>query len=214
MVKKDSMKMLAVVTFFNFIFFGMVNLAELSAGDLEPSSPPGPTMKTLDEIPPPWSQLLDSTNGNTSPLFLGCNSSRFECVMSEGSPIPLPKAVLDKETGLVWERSPHTSQFNWQEAYTHCLFRNVGGRYGWRLPAAEELYSLSDDTTSDRLPEGHPFIAIQEKEYWSSTTMPGFPGEAITALYGIGSGSMGRKDKTERSACAWCVRAGKGNDGF
>ena len=117
---------------------------QVPAGSLNPSAPPRPTMKTLDEIPPTWSQKLDSTNGSTSPLIQGCGSSRFECIWNEGSPISTPQAVLDKETGLVWERSPHTEKMNWVEVFTHCYLLEVSDRKGWRLPTVEELASLVD----------------------------------------------------------------------
>jgi len=54
------------------------------------------------------------------------------------------EAVLDKETGLVWEKSPSTALVaDWGVFYTgavHVCYRKaVGGRMGWRLPTAEEL---------------------------------------------------------------------------
>ena len=126
----------------------------VKAGSLEPSAGPGPTMKTLDEIPPTWSQKLPA-------------AQRFVIVL-DGA------AVLDKETGLVWEKSPDPNLRPWDSAINYSYSKTVGGRKGWRLPTIEELASLIDATQSNpALPNGHPFLNVQSGRYWSSATYAG-----------------------------------------
>ena len=69
-------------------------------------------------------------------------NTRF-AIYSPG-PSPTPEVVWDKETGLVWERSPSTTQRAWDPAIVYSFTTAIGGRLGWRLPAIEELLSLSD----------------------------------------------------------------------
>jgi hypothetical protein len=178
------------------------------AGNLEPSDPPAPTMKSLVKIPPTWSERLDSTNGSTLPLWEGCGSSRFECVMAVGSPYPVAEAVLDHETGLVWERSPDGNGL-WTQAVSVCRNRIIGGRVAWRLPASAELASLVDpDQSEPPLPPGHPFLNVTEAGYWSSTTEPSDPNEALYLWMGFGS--LIADSKLEYRGI-WCVRGGTPN---
>src|SRR5687768_11610081 len=44
-------------------------------------------------------------------------------------------AVLDRETGLVWEKAPSTTPVDWISARFQCSASTVGGRKGWRLPS-------------------------------------------------------------------------------
>src|SRR4029450_13632773 len=59
------------------------------------------------------------------------------------------EAVLDRETGLVWEQSPSSTGVSWLGAHTSCLVLNKGGRKGWRIPTAQELVSLVDPTATN-----------------------------------------------------------------
>jgi hypothetical protein len=63
-------------------------------------------------------------------------------------------AVLDKETDLVWEKSPQTTSARWTEARRMCSEKNVGGQKGWRLPSLEELQSLVDPSVAPDCPVG------------------------------------------------------------
>lgn len=121
-------------------------------------------------------------------------------------------AVLDKETGLVWEQSPDTGGGrSWLSALSFCNKKSVGNRKGWRLPTIQELASLVDPTqVNPALPSGHPFTDVQFFLYWSSSTVAGDTNVAWVVNFGNGSvidgeGKLG-------GIFTWCVRGGQGVD--
>ena len=131
-------------------------------------------------------------------------------------------AVLDKETGRVWEQSPSTDFFCWttsdiclpgSDALSHCYQLEVGGRKGWRVPTIEELASLVDTSqgspTTPALPAGHPFN-VQPTPHWSATSNASDASRAWAA--GFATGNVFRVVKTA-SREVWCVRGGQGIDG-
>jgi hypothetical protein len=85
-------------------------------------------------------------------------------------------AVLDKETGLVWEKAPDTAGKASFNAVFGCYNKVVGGRFGWRLPTIEELSTLVDPSqgecaVSPPLPAGHPFQNVSPGgAFWAITT--------------------------------------------
>jgi hypothetical protein len=123
------------------------------------------------------------------------------------------QAVLDRETGLVWEREPNAFPFeqstSWSAAQFACFKKTTGGRKGWRLPTEEELGSLLDETS--RLPPGHPFINVRIDPfavYWSATTVP----TQLAYVQGF-AGSSGLDqilDDIRNSNSIWCVRGSGG----
>jgi len=124
-------------------------------------------------------------------------------------------AVLDRETGLVWERSPDTGLFGWPEAQSHCNNLRVGNRRGWRLPTIQELASLTDPTVPPPqvpLPAGHPFLSVQGgfAVYWSATTSATYPGDAWVMLVELGF--FMELDRTTAAENVWCVRSAHGVD--
>jgi len=120
-------------------------------------------------------------------------------------------AVLDNETGLVWEQSPSASTFTWLAAQTRCNQLPTGDRLGWRLPAFQELASLIDRTQfSPALPIGHPFSNVQLDIYWSATTYAGDSDQAWVVAP-VGNVNHGFFAKTSERY-VWCVRGGQGVD--
>lgn len=172
------------------------------AGDLEPGAPPAPSMKTLDQIPPTWSQVLPA-------------AQRFQLVMGG-------VAVLDKETGLVWERSPSTDVFNYydndpaKDAVSHCASLVLGNRMGWRLPRIQELGSLVDPSVPDpgmKLPPGHPFLnLIPTRPYWSSTAVGEQPSAGARWWIQGFAPPLVQQWPQFAGGTAWCVRGLQGAD--
>ncbi|TMQ28728.1 MAG: DUF1566 domain-containing protein, partial [Nitrospirae bacterium] len=122
-------------------------------------------------------------------------------------------AVLDKETGLVWEKSPQPTSTKWSVARRTCTEKNVGGQKGWRLPSLEELASLVDPSVAPpglALPPGHPFLAVQSAVYWSSTRVGEDPKGSWGVHFGLGGGAT--FINWAHSVQVWCVRGGMNTD--
>lgn len=142
------------------------------------------------------------------------------------------QAVLDRETGLIWERTVSTYKTTWQKE--ECASKTIGGqrgrggRGGWHLPTLQELLSLAP------LTEEAPFINLKlynlqligGEHYWSSTVNSAqepyhkngiyYPG-VFNVSFGLSSfntyshytmGDQG-SDKLHPS---WCVRGGWGTN--
>lgn len=150
---------------------------------------PGPYYAT-----PSWDQTLPA-------------STRFIVLSNFNS-----EAVLDRETGLVWERTPSTSGTSFELADSQCIFRRVGGRNGWRAPSVYELSTLVDSPTG--LPLGHPFIGILtgNTNYWTNTPFSVGTGADTVWLVNFGpfpgAGTAGPSSFPFR---VWCVRAPGGH---
>jgi|SRR5688572_10764866 hypothetical protein len=139
-------------------------------------------------------------------------STRF-IVLSNWKDADFPSggaAVLDRETGLVWQRSS-TLHSNWSDAQSNCNGNKTGGRMGWRLPTLQELASLVDRAQSNpTLPSGHPFQNVQSSFYWSATTNAALgAGFAWGVSFDVGGVNVLTKSVQN---FVWCVRGGQGVD--
>ena len=179
----------------------LVAARAIQAGPLDPPGAPGSTMRTLADLVPVWNRTLTSSGG--------CTSQRFSCVMGNA-------AVLDNETGLVWEKTPTygASAMTWDLAATVCNSLQTGGRFGWRLPTADELLSLKDPASgTDGLPSGHPFGGVAAFPFWSSTSDPLDTAKARWIAFNPSASNEQTAPKAQYTfASAFCVRGGGGFD--
>lgn len=114
-----------------------------------------------------------------------------------------PGAVLDKNTGLVWEQAPEVTPLFWFIATFYCVNKTVGATVGWRLPSVVELKSVQDPSLAAPLVPASIFTGVQSALYWSATTSADFP----TFAWGVNFGN-GVVDTNLKAVAfpAWCVR--------
>ena len=168
------------------------------------SNPGGPPSQILDKL----DQIQAAITGGG-----GNDTLRWDQVLPAAQRfVILPAfnsdAVLDKETGLIWEKSPATTAGNSSNARSTCANKAVGGRKGWRLPSMPELASLVDPSVASpgpTLPQGHPFLNIQPSNYWSASAHVENP--TLTWGVGFGNGSVLGVSKSFDNR-VWCVRGG------
>jgi hypothetical protein len=112
-------------------------------------------------------------------------------------------AVLDKNTGLVWEQAPDATKRTWATVTGYCINRTVGGTVGWRLPSVVELKSLQDPSLAAPLVPASVFTGVQSADYWSASSAAGNPATAWVVSFLDGFAVTNGKTDTIR---VWCVR--------
>jgi hypothetical protein len=149
----------------------------------------------------PWSaaymftvrDIMQAWSGKLSP------SRRFTLVLDD-------VAVLDNETGLVWQRMPSSTTHAWPATRTECASARTGGRLGWRAPTQSELSSLVDPSaTFPALPPGHPFELTGDTNIWSQTASTQIAGAFF--VVGFTSGAV-VQELSSTPHRVWCVRGG------
>jgi len=196
-----------LVVMAGFLTIGLLFPNLLFAGDLDPGSPPAPSMNTLKQIyeKPVW-QIGDTefVDWPANPRF-AISPGIYQAIDDD--------LVLDKETGLIWPRNGNIAGATktWPEAEDFCHMLKLGGRMGWRLPTIEELSSLIDTSQSSGLPPSHPFINVSSYPYWSTTRAPGTSGIPIRFWYVqfAGNGWVNHFPVLNPSE-VWPVRGGSG----
>jgi hypothetical protein len=159
---------------------------------------------------PSWDQKIACTSPS--------NCARFVVLSNWNG-----EAVLDRETGLVWERSPIDSVFTFGGAQYSCVQLRAGDRQGWRLPTLSELSSLVDGSLpipGPSLPPGHPFdkdtIQISPSAYyWTTTSDFLFMEDFVIIKHFTGGGAISsdrRAPLFTSQHYRWCVRGGQGVD--
>jgi hypothetical protein len=176
----------AVAMMVSATWFGFAN----APADAQTTAP-GPYYAT-----PSWDQQLPGT-------------TRF-VVLSNWVDFDFPSggaAVLDRETGLVWQRKVGRFE-SWQFALADCFDATTGNRFGWRLPANYEAATLFEASTS-AIPAGHPFIGVPSAptQIWTRTPADGSPDRRYVVLLQPGGGitlHFAALDST--LGYQWCVR--------
>jgi hypothetical protein len=180
------------------VIAGLLSLAVFVGAALTSSLAQADTGAGPYYAPPSWDRTLPS-------------AGRFMVLTNFAS-----LAVLDRETGLVWEKSPATTTHTWDAARFQCTSRTTGNRKGWRLPSMPELASLIDPSVAapgPTLPPGHPFQDVQHGNdaYWSATT---FANATADAWYVAFANGLVNNASKEITFFVWCVRGGMNADAY
>ena len=111
--------------------------------------------------------------------------------------------VKDNFTGLLWQAIPYTDTLSWENALRYADTLTLGGYSDWRLPNIKEIRSLNNEKQINPSFDTTFFKIVNNKKYWSSTTLPNHSNEGwyLNTRYGITSYDL----KTVRNY-VMCVR--------
>jgi len=198
------------------VFAGGLVLANFGGGITSAQAHDYAYKNPFKQIMTKLDQIIGKLNGAPAPASGGGSSggvgnytTRWDTNHPSDSrfTIVFPGAVMDKNTGLVWDQSPMvapTGPTSWTSARELCLNRTVGGTRGWRLPSVGELTSLIEPSLQPPYVPGTVFTGVQSAAYWSATASA----VGTTSAFSVGfhDSLVGTSSKSTPNH-VWCVRS-------
>ncbi len=99
------------------------------------------------------------------------------------------ETVTDNFTNLIWQKTPAADSLSWINALLYADTLSFAGITEWRLPNIKELQSINNEKLSNPSVDTNYFKVINNKKFWSSTTLPNQIAEAwyLNNRFGITS---------------------------
>jgi len=103
--------------------------------------------------------------------------------------------VTDLNTGLMWQQSPPSNGYGWDQAETYCEDLELAGYDDWRLPTLKELFAIGNYS------EGWPYLdetyfdiagatVSKDEQYWAQEKYVGVSVESGTnGAFGVNHGT-------------------------
>ena len=115
------------------------------------------------------------------------------------------QAVLDRETGLVWQTTLASGDTDYATASRVCMLSVTGGRAGWRLPTIQELVRTLN--VAGGLVQGSPFDFLYD--YYSQFVLLSSTATiGGSAFYGVPKFQLTPPQPVSASyGRAWCVQS-------
>jgi hypothetical protein len=115
--------------------------------------------------------------------------------------------VLDRVTGLKWQRAVDDATYTQAEAVAHCDGLALGGYTDWRLPSRIELVTLVDYSVASPAPtiDLAAFPSTPAEWFWTASPVAGSPLNGWRVSFD-GGAADGGGDRLSGSDLARCVR--------
>jgi hypothetical protein len=122
-----------------------------------------------------------------------------------------PEVVVDRVTGLAWQRRVDAQTRSWAAASEYCACLTLAGEDNWRLPTRMEMVSIVDFTRNTPAIDPTAFPDTPPEWFWTSSRRPDDPTLAWYVYFENGFSNFIEQGTAYRVRC---VRSsGPGGDG-
>ena len=108
--------------------------------------------------------------------------------------------VTDNDTKLTWQQPVDAATYTWDQATTYCTGLSLVGD-GWRLPTAQELQTIVDESSSKPAIDKDAFPNTPSAAFWSSSPYAGGAGLAWLVDFGDGRADTAAVGDMSRVRC-------------